>query len=129
VTCFASHLRPKDLAAFADMGTETVLARKPVYSIKHGHGRQSVEETKGDYMSKKEQGQKPAGQAPAGGNVASIVIDRCKVDGCKAKSAKAGFCEEHFVWFKEGLVTVDGHNAKDFEKKYQHFMKNKKKVA
>lgn len=80
-------------------------------------------------MSKKEQGQKPSNNNPAPNNVVSIVVDRCKVDGCKSKSTRAGFCEEHYTWFKEGLVTAEGHFAKDFEKKYQQFMKNKKKVA
>ena len=82
-------------------------------------------------MSKKENGQKtviPA-PAPAPNNVVTISLDRCKVDGCKAKSKKAGFCDEHFMWFKEGLVTVEGHQAKDFHKKYQQFMKSHKKIA
>lgn len=83
-------------------------------------------------MSKKEQtaaAQKPAAASHGGNNVVSLVVDRCKVEGCKSKSTKAGFCEEHYHWFKEGLVTVDGHFAKDFDKKYQQFMKLKKKVA
>ncbi len=80
-------------------------------------------------MSKKEQGQKPSSQGPGPNNVVSIVVDRCKTEGCKGKATRAGFCEEHFVWFKEGLVTADGHFAKDFEKKYQNFMKSRKKVA
>jgi len=82
-------------------------------------------------MSKKEQttGSKPAVPGASTNNVVSIVIDRCKAEGCKGKSTKAGFCDEHYTWFKEGLVTVDGHFAKDFDKKYQQFMKFKKKVA
>lgn len=79
-------------------------------------------------MSKKEQVQKSS-EPKQNSNVVSIVVDRCKAEGCKSKVARAGFCEEHFVWFKEGLVTADGHLAKDFEKKYQHFMKKHRKVS
>lgn len=80
-------------------------------------------------MSKKEQGQKPNNSPSQPNNVVSIVVDRCKAEGCKTKSVRAGFCEEHYRWFKEGLITVDGYHAKDFEKKYQQFMKSNKKVA
>lgn len=79
-------------------------------------------------MSKKEQSQKSSQPQPSS-NLVSIVVDRCKAEGCKSKATRAGFCEEHFVWFKEGLVTSDGHYAKDFEKKYQLFMRSKKKAS
>lgn len=81
-------------------------------------------------MSKKEQTEnKGHHQGGNSNNVVALVIDRCKVEGCKSKSQRAGFCDEHYSWFKEGLVTVDGHFAKDFDKKYQQYMKNHKKVA
>ena len=32
------------------------------------------------------------------------------------KRNDAGFCEEHFMWFKEGLVRRNGEKAKDFDK-------------
>lgn len=79
-------------------------------------------------MSKKEQGSK-APEQKSSSNVVSIVVDRCKTDGCKSKATRAGFCEEHFVWFKEGLLTADGHYAKDFDKKYQYFLKSKRKAG
>lgn len=80
-------------------------------------------------MAKKEEQKQSLKPAGAPNNVVSIVVDRCKAEGCKAKSSRAGFCEEHYMWFKEGLVTVDGHHAKDFEKKYQQFMRTRKKSA
>ena len=80
-------------------------------------------------MSKKESSTpKPSNQGTPN-NVVSIVVDRCKAEGCKSKATRAGFCEEHYLWFKEGLVTAEGHPAKDFDKKYQQFMKTRKKVA
>ena len=86
--------------------------------------------TKGENMSKKEQGQNSSEQKPhSSSNVVSIVVDRCKAEGCKSKQTKAGFCDEHFIWFKEGLVTVDGHHAKDFEKKYQNYMNRQRKAS
>lgn len=80
-------------------------------------------------MAKKEQSDSKTQQGGSSNNVVALVIDRCKAEGCKSKAHRAGFCEEHFLWFKEGLVTADGHFAKDFDKKYQQFMKHKKKVA
>ncbi len=85
-------------------------------------------------MSKKEPtvGQPKSVEKGSGNNQSNVVaigLDRCKVEGCKSKSTKAGFCDEHYTWFKEGLVTVGGQFAKDFDKKYQNFMKFKKKVA
>lgn len=56
----------------------------------------------------------------------SNVIDlpkQCPV--CRGKVKRAGFCEEHFLWFKEGLVNRDGEKPKDFDKKYQSFMRRR----
>lgn len=54
---------------------------------------------------------------------------RCHSEGCKAKSTKAGFCDEHFAWFKAGLITKEGAKAQDFEKKYYQYMASQKKAA
>lgn len=54
-------------------------------------------------------------------NVVSLDSSRCACEGCKKKSDKAGFCPEHFAWFKEGLITKDGAKAPDFDKKYYHY--------
>ncbi len=58
-------------------------------------------------------------------NVVNLADHRCSSEGCKAKPSRAGFCNEHYVWFKEGLITIDGYKAKDFEKKYQQFLKRR----
>ncbi len=51
----------------------------------------------------------------------------CLCEGCKRTPSRAGFCDEHFDWFKAGLITKAGHKAKDFDKKYRSF--THKKVA
>tara|TARA_B100001248_G_C27399748_1_gene469154 strand:- start:84 stop:296 length:213 start_codon:yes stop_codon:yes gene_type:complete len=66
-------------------------------------------------MSKKQKSQDQQAQ-----NV--ISISRCQAEDCAKKDKKAGFCEEHYVWFKEGLITKKGEKVKDFDKKWQHFM-------
>ncbi|OYZ16314.1 MAG: hypothetical protein B7Y39_15805 [Bdellovibrio sp. 28-41-41] len=62
-------------------------------------------------------------------NVVSLSDARCQAEGCKAKHTRASFCAEHFEWFKAGLITKEGKQALDFDKKYQHFMSAKKKAA
>lgn len=59
------------------------------------------------------------------GNVVPIVAAKCTAEGCNSKPSRAGFCEEHYTWFKEGLLTIDGYKAKDFEKKYHNYMRKK----
>ncbi len=51
---------------------------------------------------------------------------RCKSEDCKKKPDAAGFCQEHFAWFKWGLVTLEGVKARDFDKKYQGYLHYKK---
>jgi hypothetical protein len=80
-------------------------------------------------MAKNEENKKSQKPAGADNKVVSIVVDRCKAEGCKAKSTRAGFCEEHYHWFKEGLITSEGQPAKDFDKKYQIFLRTKKRAA
>jgi hypothetical protein len=58
-------------------------------------------------------------------NVVSLESAKCCGEGCKKKAEKASFCSEHFTWFKEGLMTKDGHKAPDFDKKYYHFTARK----
>ena len=80
-----------------------------------------------DNKNDKQSNQKVQTQVP--GKVVSMDDYRCKAEGCKSKSSKAGFCEEHFAWFKAGLITKDGARAQDFEKKYYHYMASQKKAA
>ncbi len=51
---------------------------------------------------------------------------QCKSEDCKKKPDRAGFCNEHFAWFKWGLVTASGSKARDFDKKFQGYMLSKK---
>ena len=79
---------------------------------------------------------KPAQASPSagGGNIAkqipaAKVINlnplKCTAEECKTAPDKAGFCQEHFTWFKEGLITVQGSRAKDFDKKYHAWLRRK----
>lgn len=47
----------------------------------------------------------------------------CRAEGCKKKMEKADFCNEHFIWFKAGLVKKDGSAPKDFDKKYIQYIR------
>lgn len=61
-------------------------------------------------------------------NVAQLPT-RCVAEGCSKKSTRMNFCNEHFVWFKEGLVTKEGHKPSDFDKKYRAFQARHKSAA
>lgn len=63
---------------------------------------------------------------PTGSNVIQLSAHKCLADNCKAKPTLAGFCNEHYAWFKEGLITKEGHKAKDFDKKYYAYSQRKK---
>lgn len=51
--------------------------------------------------------------------------DRCPVEACGKAAKKLAFCEEHFVWFKEGLVNKKGETPSDFDKKFQAYKRRK----
>lgn len=65
-----------------------------------------------------------------GANVVTLAT-ACTAENCKKKPEVAGFCEEHFAWFKEGMLTKDGKKPTDFDKKFVSYMrrKSKKKAA
>jgi hypothetical protein len=77
-------------------------------------------------MAEKKENQKPnlTVVGGAGGNTA-----KCQFVECKAHPKRANFCSPHFEWFKEGLITVKGEKAKDFDKKYQWYTNKHKKAA
>ncbi len=54
---------------------------------------------------------------------------RCVAESCSQKSTRMSFCDEHFTWFKEGLVSRDGTRPSDFDKKYQAFQARRKSAA
>ncbi|MNK08124.1 hypothetical protein D3C87_260520 [compost metagenome] len=62
-------------------------------------------------------------------NVVALGSNKCCAEGCKKNHDKAGFCAEHFDWFKAGLITREGARASDFDKKYYHYAAAKKKAA
>lgn len=59
-------------------------------------------------------------------NVIQLGPTKCIAEGCSKKPAKASFCDEHFDWFKAGLVTKEGMKAADFEKKHYNYTRTKK---
>lgn len=73
----------------------------------------------GSEEAKKKQAPPPAPVAAAPAN--------CPV--CGKKSAKMHFCQEHFMWFKAGLVNRRGEKPSDFDKKYQSFLRKEAKTA
>jgi hypothetical protein len=54
---------------------------------------------------------------------------RCPVEGCSKKVERAEFCPTHFEWFKEGLINRQGIKPKDFDKKFQNYLKKHKPAA
>lgn len=71
---------------------------------------------------------KPSNNINPNGNLAHLP-SRCPVDGCNKKAERSEFCMTHFEWFKEGLVNREGLKPKDFDKKYQAFMRRNQKAA
>lgn len=87
-------------------------------------------------MANQKADQKPAAKsAPAANNniekqiPAAKVLNmnplKCTAEECKKTPEKAGFCQEHYTWFKEGLITLQGQRAKDFDKKYHAWLRRK----
>lgn len=58
-------------------------------------------------------------------NVVALGPTKCCGEGCNKKPDRAGFCAEHFDWFKAGLLTKEGMKAADFEKKHYHYMRSR----
>ncbi len=66
---------------------------------------------------------------PTPSNMIQLSAHKCAAEDCKQKPARAGFCDEHYNWFKEGLLTLEGYKAKDFDKKYHSMMRRKQQAA
>lgn len=69
----------------------------------------------------KDKGAQPAGDGTTAGP--------CCVEKCGKKSDRLNFCPEHYMWFKEGLISKKGLRPSDFDKKYQAYMMRKKASA
>lgn len=54
---------------------------------------------------------------------------KCKGEGCSKKDTRFGFCQEHFSWFKEGLITKEGVKVLDFDKKMQALQRRTAKAS
>lgn len=67
----------------------------------------------------------PAPEKQMPGKVVNLDAHKCTAEMCKAKPQRAGFCNEHYMWFKEGLLTLEGFKAKDFDKKFHSWQKRK----
>ncbi|MCM2280662.1 MAG: hypothetical protein NDI61_02310 [Bdellovibrionaceae bacterium] len=63
----------------------------------------------------------------AGGNV--VALSRCTTQGCNKKTDLLTFCNEHYEWFKFGLINKKGERPTDFDKKFIAFQKHKKQAA
>jgi hypothetical protein len=68
-----------------------------------------------------------AAKAEGGGNVLSLAI--CPFQGCGKKASRSEFCGDHFMWFKEGLISRTGEKPKDFDKKYQAYLARTRKAG
>lgn len=47
--------------------------------------------------------------------------EKCKCAGCKQTESRYSFCGEHYEWFKFGLITKEGKQVMDFDKKFGHY--------
>lgn len=78
---------------------------------------------------KKQMKSNPSPEKQMPSNVVPLKAEKCTSEECKKKPERAGFCSEHYVWFKEGLLTIDGYKAKDFDKKYHAWLRRTQKAA
>ena len=79
--------------------------------------------------NKKGASPKPVTAAPAGAPATGGDSNACKYSKCRGGVAKYGFCADHFDQFKFGLLTKHGAHVPDFEKKFDHYTKQKGKFA
>ena len=63
----------------------------------------------------------------SGGDVVSM--SKCPMEKCGKRSTRAQFCDEHFAWFKEGLISKSGEKPKDFDKKFQAYSARTKRAS
>jgi hypothetical protein len=63
----------------------------------------------------------PRAEAPARKGAHAPQPDGCHSYGCKTKAHRFNFCDEHYDWFKFGLIKKTGEPVSDFEKKFGHY--------
>jgi hypothetical protein len=71
----------------------------------------------------------PAPEKQMPSNVTPIKAEKCIAENCKHAPERANFCNEHYTWFKEGIMTIDGYKAKDFDKKYHDYLRRSQKAS
>ena len=54
--------------------------------------------------------------------ITTSTFELCKCAGCKKTEARFTFCDEHYEWFKFGLIAKTGQKVSDFDKKFDHYM-------
>lgn len=71
---------------------------------------------------------KPHDKKPQPAPLSNVVAftNRCAVKDCKKSPTLVNFCNEHYDWFKFGMITKNGDKPVDFDKKHQAFLKHKK---
>lgn len=50
---------------------------------------------------------------------------KCLCTHCQEKGEWGGFCMEHYLWFKAGLLTDEGKKVPHFNQKYSEFIARK----
>lgn len=75
--------------------------------------------------AKKEGKAAPSPEKQIPNNVVQLGPVKCVGEECKRKPVRAGFCDEHYTWFKEGLMTLQGEKARDFDKKFYAWQRRK----
>ncbi len=68
-------------------------------------------------MGKKENKDQPS-QPKQDGPIGPV---DCGAETCRTKADRFGFCSEHYVHFKFGLITRKGEKVSDYDKKFEHF--------
>lgn len=68
----------------------------------------------------------PKPEAKASGPVGP---GHCVAKACKASVKRFEFCDEHFEHFKFGLIKKTGEPVMDYEKKYEHFVAYRERLA
>lgn len=70
----------------------------------------------------------PAANAGAPAAKAGPDTNSCKFSKCRSTVVKYGFCADHFDQFKFGLLNKNGQLVPDFEKKLDHYARQKGKL-
>ena len=71
-----------------------------------------------------------AQQQSSNPGAAAVPLSKCCAEGCGKKTDILTFCNEHYDWFKFGLITKAGKRPSDFDKKWTAYQSHgKKRVA